>query len=93
VFGEFVSFGGEAKDIRFEMFVNNKLAQSAGYELMIHKPNDILEEIKSFMSLEDYDIIMSGTPKGVAAYSRGDRFLANIYCGSQKVAEFEKVAV
>ena len=30
------------------------------------------------MSLEDNDIIMSGTPKGVNTYSIGDRFVGEI---------------
>jgi len=91
VFGEFVQFGGDLRDISFEMFVNGKLAQSAKYELMIYKPDEILKEIESFMSLEDYDIIMSGTPKGVATYKRGDRVLAYIYYRGEALTVFEKV--
>lgn len=46
---------------------------------MIYKPDEIVSEICSFMTLEDGDIIMSGTPKGVATYSKNDVFRAEIY--------------
>jgi 2-keto-4-pentenoate hydratase/2-oxohepta-3-ene-1,7-dioic acid hydratase in catechol pathway len=47
---------------------------------MIYKPAQMLKEIQTFMSLEDGDIIMSGTPKGVATYNKGDIFRGEIYC-------------
>ena len=62
------------------MYINNNLVQFATYDLMIYKPSQILKEIQTFMSLEDGDIIMSGTPKGVATYNKGDIFIGEIYC-------------
>ena len=41
---------------------------------MMYKPQQILQEISSFMSLSDGDIIMTGTPKGVGVVNPGDRF-------------------
>jgi 2-keto-4-pentenoate hydratase/2-oxohepta-3-ene-1,7-dioic acid hydratase in catechol pathway len=46
---------------------------------MIYKPLEMIEEIQSFMTLEDGDIIMSGTPKGVSTYKIGDKFVGRIY--------------
>jgi len=46
---------------------------------MMYKPHTMLEEIESFMSLEDGDIIMSGTPKGVGTYAKGDSFAGEVY--------------
>ena len=70
-----------------KLFINNKLTQFAKYELMIYKPDEILKEINSFMSFEDGDIIMSGTPKGVGGYKKGDRFEGKIYLGGEVVVE------
>lgn len=87
VFGEFVKFDGDIKNIRFELFINDTLVQFANYELMIYKPSKILQEIDSFMSLEDGDIIMSGTPKGVGNYKVGDIFVGKIFCGDELLVE------
>lgn len=81
VFSKFVSFDEKnIEKLKLELFINDTLVQFATYDLMIYKPNQILEEISSFMTLEDGDIIMSGTPKGVATYKRGDKFTGKIYC-------------
>ena len=80
VFGDFVKFDGDITKLKLELFINDKLIQFANYDLMIYKPKQMLEEIQSFMSLEDGDIIMSGTPKGVGNYKLGDKFVGKIYC-------------
>ena len=78
VFGNFVKIEGNLETIEMKLFLNQKLQQHAKYELMIYKPKEILKEISSFMTLEDGDIIMSGTPKGVGEYKKGDIFEAQI---------------
>ena len=83
VFGEFVKFDDNIEKLRLELFINNKLIQFANYDLMIYKPLEMIKEILSFMDLEDGDIIMSGTPKGVGNYNIGDRFRGEIYCGDE----------
>ncbi len=79
VLSDFIPFNGDIEDINFKLYRNGVLAQEANYNLMIYKPQQILEEIQSFMSLEDGDIIMTGTPKGVSTYKSGDKFEAFIY--------------
>ncbi len=85
VLGEFVEFDGDIAKLRFELFINGELRQFADYELMIYKPDVMLSEIESFMSLEDGDVIMSGTPKGVGGYRVGDVFEAKVYCGDEAI--------
>ncbi len=87
VLGEFVPFSGPLESLRMTLHINGALAQEATYELMIYKPLDMIEEIKSFMSFEDGDIIMSGTPKGVASYNVGDEFVGRIYSGNLLLKE------
>jgi len=40
------------------------------------------------MSLEDGDIIMSGTPKGVATYKKGQEFSVKLFCALKLVAAY-----
>ena len=91
VFGEFVKFDGNIKDISMKLFINDNLVQFATYDLMIYKPSQMLQEIQTFMSLEDGDIIMSGTPKGVSTYNRGDIFKGEIYCADKLLVRSEFV--
>jgi 2-keto-4-pentenoate hydratase/2-oxohepta-3-ene-1,7-dioic acid hydratase in catechol pathway len=75
----------EVKRLSFKLFQNGELVQYAYYQLMIYKPNTILNEIKKFMSLEDGDIIMSGTPKGVGYYNIGDIFKVELSLNDEVV--------
>jgi 2-keto-4-pentenoate hydratase/2-oxohepta-3-ene-1,7-dioic acid hydratase in catechol pathway len=92
VLSPFVKFKGDIRTIEMKLFINGKLSQHANYELMIYKPDEILEEIQTFMSLEDGDVIMSGTPKGVATYKKHDVFLAVIYVEEKIVLKEEFIA-
>jgi len=87
VLSEFISFNGDLSSLRLEFYLNDVLTQFANYDLMIYKPQQMLEEIESFMSLEDYDIIMSGTPKGVGNYHIGDAFLARVFSSDTLLVE------
>ena len=87
VFSEFVSFSGSISDLRMELYINGHLAQKAGYELMLNKPGDLLIEIKHFLSLEDGDLIMTGTPKGVGPIRPGDIFSGKIFEHERLIVE------
>jgi len=89
VLSHFVLFRGDIKSIEMKLFRNGTLAQHATYNLMIYKPNKILSEIETFMSLEDGDIIMTGTPKGVTTYAKCDVFLAVIYVDNKIILKEE----
>ncbi|HIP55832.1 MAG TPA: FAA hydrolase family protein [Arcobacter sp.] len=87
VLSEFVKFSGDITKLRLELYINDNLIQFASYDLMIYKPKFMIEEILSFMSLEDGDIIMSGTPKGVGTYNKNDKFEAKIFCKNEILIE------
>ena len=87
VLGQFIPFDGDLTTLRLELYINEKLTQEANYDLMIYKPLEMLQEIESFMSLEDGDIIMSGTPKGVGNYAIGDLFRGKIYSDDKLLVE------
>jgi 2-keto-4-pentenoate hydratase/2-oxohepta-3-ene-1,7-dioic acid hydratase in catechol pathway len=89
VLSDFVPFDGDISQIGFEMYINDELVQHATYGLMMYKPDEMIAEISSFMTLADGDIIMTGTPKGVGYYSIGDRFEAKVMCDSEILLEYE----
>ncbi len=77
VFSEFVSFKN-LEDLRLELYINNKLVQNGGVDLMINKPKDILKEVLTFSDVFENDILMSGTPKGVEQLNKGDELVGRI---------------
>ena len=79
IFSPFVAAPKDLRDIGFRLWHNSTLAQEAHYDLMIYKPHEIIEEIGTFMTLEEGDIVMTGTPKGVSTYQRGDRFDVELF--------------
>lgn len=83
VLSDFVKFDGDITQLRLELYIDDELIQFADYDLMIHKPQSVLDEILSYTTLEDGDIIMSGTPKGVSTYKVGQVFVGKIYCGDE----------
>ena len=89
VFSKFVKLTGDITKLKLELFINDKLVQFANYDLMIYKPQKVINEIKSFMNFENGDIVMTGTPKGVGNYKRGDKFIGRIYCGDELLIDKE----
>ncbi len=79
IFTPFVEAPSDLNGIGFRLFRNGELVQEARYDLMIHKPRAIIEEIGAFMTLEPGDIVMTGTPKGVSTYERGDHFEVELF--------------
>jgi len=87
VFSDFVSFHGDLNQLRLELFINDQLVQDGGCELMLFKPEQLLNEVKSFLSLEDGDVIMSGTPQGAGPFFAGDRFVGRIFAQDKLLIE------
>lgn len=87
VFSDFVRIEGGLESLRLELWINDALIQDGGYQLMMNKPADILAEVGTFMSLEDGDVILSGTPKGVGEVIAGDRFHGKILAGDDLLVE------
>jgi 2-keto-4-pentenoate hydratase/2-oxohepta-3-ene-1,7-dioic acid hydratase in catechol pathway len=92
VLSDFVHFDGKIEDLRMELLINGKLIQQASYDLMLNKPHDLLTEIKTFLSLEDGDLIMTGTPKGVGKVNSGDVFSGKIFHKNNLLIESTWVA-
>ena len=89
-FSDFVSLGDtEIATLWLKLEVDDKVRQQAGQDLMIHKPDAIIEEIRSFMSLEDGDIVMSGSPKGIGPVQAGEIFVGSVLSGETELVRKE----
>jgi len=93
VFSGFVKCDADTDQLRLELTINNRLIQQGGCKLMINKPADILAEVKGFMTFEDGDLIMTGTPAGVGKLNRGDHFTGRIFDKDSLLIESNWVVV
>lgn len=89
VFSNFVPFNQDISKLGIELYINGKLRQKGDYSLMINKPDEIIHEARTFLSFEDGDILMSGTPSGVGEFNIGDRFVGKIYLGEELLIKEE----
>ena len=79
LFSKFVKIDRDIAGLRLELFINGELRQKGGIELMINKPSALLKIMEEFFKPEDYDIIMTGTPKGVGPVKKGDKYTGKIF--------------
>ena len=86
VFSDFVEID-DIKTLEVEVVKNGSVVQRGGVELMMYKPEFLVSDIDEIFGLEDFDIIMSGTPKGVGKVQRGDEFTGRIYKDGKVIVE------
>jgi 5-carboxymethyl-2-hydroxymuconate isomerase len=65
-------------DEEISLSVNGNIRQKEKLNLMLFKPAEIVQYISSLMTLEEGDLIYTGTPKGVSKVEKGDNLTANI---------------
>ncbi|MCW8863614.1 MAG: fumarylacetoacetate hydrolase family protein [Colwellia sp.] len=80
VFSEFVAIDSVDDSLSLELTIDGKLMQAGGIELMMYKPEVILSQLKEFVTLDDGDIVMTGTPKGVGQIIAGSSYAAKVIC-------------
>jgi 2-keto-4-pentenoate hydratase/2-oxohepta-3-ene-1,7-dioic acid hydratase in catechol pathway len=59
-------------------YINGVVKQKDQLNKMILNPSQIVEYISSLMTLEEGDLVFTGTPKGVSKVNRGDKLKAQI---------------
>ncbi|MFT4606520.1 MAG: 2-keto-4-pentenoate hydratase/2-oxohepta-3-ene-1,7-dioic acid hydratase in catechol pathway [Urechidicola sp.] len=92
-FSEFIPLGNTPiESLSLQLDINGKETQRGDYPLMIYKPQNILQEISSFMTLNDGDIIMTGTPKGVGVINPQDIFNGKILSAKETLISQEWLA-
>jgi acylpyruvate hydrolase len=58
--------------------VNNEIRQKEKLNMMLFSPVKLVEYLSSIITLEEGDLIYTGTPKGVGKVERGDKLFARI---------------
>ena len=81
LFSAFVALPAEVERLSLRLSVDGKLRQAGGVELMLYRPDAILAELATFITLEDGDIIMTGTPAGVGEVRAGQVFEGQVQLG------------
>jgi 2-keto-4-pentenoate hydratase/2-oxohepta-3-ene-1,7-dioic acid hydratase in catechol pathway len=81
VFSDFVDLKSVNNNLRLELEINGKLVQQGDVSMMLNKPQELIVEVASFMSFENGDILMTGTPSGVGVINEGDLFIGKIFDG------------
>lgn len=92
VFSKFVNFNSDVDKLEVELYINGELKQKGNTTLMINKPDEIIKEANSFLSFEDGDILMTGTPKGVGQFNIGDEFHGKILYNGKVLVEEKFIA-
>lgn len=89
VFSDFVPLSDDMVEnlasLALSLKINDTLIQQGGVELMMYKPAEILNELSRFITLEDGDIVMTGTPKGVGKINQGDLFQGQVTHNNQVI--------
>jgi len=72
------SESGHPQHAQLSLEVNGAVRQSTDIADMIFSVADIIHELSKLFELHAGDLIFTGTPAGVAALQRGDRFHARL---------------
>ena len=80
VLSEFISIEDHQLTLDEEIIlkVNDEIRQKDKLNKMIFSPAEIVSYLSSLMTLEEGDLIFTGTPKGVSKVERGDKLEAEI---------------
>jgi 2-keto-4-pentenoate hydratase/2-oxohepta-3-ene-1,7-dioic acid hydratase in catechol pathway len=77
----------DLNNLDFSLQVNDTQVQKGNTSLMLHNFNKIIAELSKYFTLNQGDLIFTGTPEGVAAVKAGDRLQA--FIGDKKMLDFE----
>ena len=92
LFSEFVALPRDIASLSLQLDVDGELRQAGGVDLMIYKPEAIIRELATFTTLEDGDIIMTGTPSGVGEIRPGQLFEGQVLLGDKPLVSATWVA-
>lgn len=93
LFSRFVDIDAVSSHLGLELAINGTVAQSADIGMMIYPPDAILAHLAAFTRLENGDIVMTGTPKGVGQINAGDVFHGRVLDRGVPVTAVEWAAV
>jgi 2-keto-4-pentenoate hydratase/2-oxohepta-3-ene-1,7-dioic acid hydratase in catechol pathway len=79
VLSEFAALPAGIAGLSLELWINDELRQIGGVADMLFSPQVVLDDVKTFLTLEDGDVLMTGTPEGVGVIDSGDQFIGRIF--------------
>ena len=89
LFSEFVAAPKDLSQLGVELVVDHAVRQKGD---VLYPPDVILKELNQFLVLEDFDIVMTGTPEGVGAIQAGERFCGRVFHNEQELVSAEWLA-
>ena len=92
MFSEVVAAPKDLSQLGVELVVDHAVRQKGDVNLMLYPPDVILKELNQFLVLEDFDIVMTGTPEGVGAIQAGERFCGRVFHDEQELVSAEWLA-
>ena len=92
LFSEFAAAPKDLSQLGVELVVDHAVRQEGDVNLMLYPPDVILKELNRFLALEDFDIVMTGTPAGVGAIQAGEWFCGRVLHGAQELVSAEWLA-
>jgi 2-keto-4-pentenoate hydratase/2-oxohepta-3-ene-1,7-dioic acid hydratase in catechol pathway len=92
LFSDFVTLTGDIKLLSLRLEVDGEPRQAGGVHMMMHKPDAIIRELAPFATLEDGDIIMTGTPSGVGEIRPQERFEGQVLLGDKPIVSASWIA-
>jgi 2-keto-4-pentenoate hydratase/2-oxohepta-3-ene-1,7-dioic acid hydratase in catechol pathway len=93
LFSTFVPLPEDIETLSLLLRVDGKLRQTGGTPLMMYKPATILSELSKFMTLEDGDVVMTGTPSGVGQVVTGENFEGKVLSGDEELLSHSWTAI
>lgn len=92
MYSEFVTPPEDLTQLGVEFVVEDALLQKGDVSVMLYPPGVILKELNQFLFLDDFDILMAGTPAGVGAVKAGERFCGRLLHGERERVSAEWLA-
>ena len=93
LFSAFVTLPKDIEGLSLQLNVDGEQRQAGGISLMIYTPVQIIRELETFTTLEDGDIIMSGTPAGVGEIKAGQAFEGKVLLAGKTLVSATWIAV
>lgn len=93
LFSAFVTLPKDIEGLSLQLNVDGEQRQAGGISLMIYTPVQIIRELETFTTLEDGDIIMTGTPAGVGEIKAGQGFEGKVLLAGKTLVSATWIAV
>jgi len=89
LFSDFVPLNAVPPDTRVRLDINGSTVQSGLAKEMIFSPETVIAFIRQFFTINDGDIIMTGTPEGVGKIPPGAKLKGQLEHGSTQIVSAE----